>query len=73
MQTLITQSQFELETSLFPIIAGSSKENLCRHAASKLFDEVDIVSQEMPCFTDNILGYKNYLDTFFLSTYILLF
>ena len=31
----------------------SELETLCKHAASKLFDEIDIVSEKMPCF-DNI-------------------
>jgi len=30
-----------------------------------MFDEVDILSEKLPCFMDKILGYKNYLDTFF--------
>ena len=55
----------------FIYLMVSSKKNICKHAASKLFDEVDILSdhEKMPCFMDNILGYKNYLDTF-LNTYI---
>ena len=39
-------------------------------AASKLFNKVDTLSEKMPYFSDNILGYKNYLDTFF--NYLLL-
>ena len=39
--------------------------DLCKHAASKLFDEIDILSEKMSCFTDNFLGNKNYSDTFF--------
>ena len=40
-------------------------KNLCKHAASKLFDEIDIFSEKMSCFTDNFLGNKNYSDKFF--------
>ena len=67
MQTLITQSQFELETTVFLYLLVSSKKNLCTHAASNLFDEVDILNEKMPCSLDNILGYKNYLDTFLIT------
>ena len=44
-------------------------KNLCKHAASKLFDEIDILSEKMSCFTDNILAVTTYWDTFYLFTY----
>ena len=52
-------------STVFLYLPISSKKNLCKHSPSKIFDKVDILSEKLPCFTDKILGYKNYLDTFF--------
>ena len=36
-------------STVFLYLLVSQKENLCKHAASMLFDEVDILSEKMPC------------------------
>ena len=62
MRTIITNHNSSLKLYRFPLFPRFVQDkfnlkNLCEHAASKLFDEIDILSEKMSCF-DNILVTK---------------